>query len=270
MVRADPEFAWHADGRGPFRDIGYERLGQGFGGVAGFALGGPLGAIVGAIAGHAIDRARAARAGAGSAGSTDAKRVAFTAAVVVLGAKMAKADGFVSAEEIRAFKQVFHIPPEHMADVARLFNKAKQAADGYEPYAEQVAAMFADSPAVLEELLHALFTIAKADGVIHPKEREFVDRVGTIFGFSADQMRRIRAGEQDGAVDAANSYAVLGLSPKTSDAAVKAARRKLIRENHPDKLIAEGMPQEFVDLATEKMATINAAYDRIARDRGLT
>ena len=234
------------------------------GGVAGFAIGGPLGAVIGTLAGHVLDRARGARLGAQD---TEAKQIAFTAAVVVLGAKMAKADGVVTPAEIQTFKQIFHIPREHMEGVGRLFNEAKREASGYEPYAHQIATMFSRSPAVKEELLHALFEIAKADGVIHPKELEFMDRVGHIFGFGEETLARIRAGARG--PGESDPYATLGVSQQATSAEVKSAWRKLTRENHPDTLIAQGMPQEFIDLATEKMATINAAYDRIARERGI-
>ncbi len=135
------------------------------GGFAGFAFGGPLGALLGAYAGHAFDKARDGR---GRTEETVDKQVAFTIAVIVLSAKMAKADGHVSRDEVDAFKRIFHIPPDEMKNVGQIFDDARQDAKGFEVYAEQIAGMFAHQPAVLEELLGGLFHIAKADGIVHP------------------------------------------------------------------------------------------------------
>ncbi len=242
--------------------------GKVIGGVAGFAIGGPLGAILGAAAGHAIDRAKIQSAGGGTFDS-DTRQVAFTTAVIVLCAKMAKADGQVTPDEISAFKKMFQIPPEEVKTVGALFNEAKQEATGFEPYADQVGRLFAHEPAVLEELIAALFIIAKADGTIHPNELAFVERVAAIFGFSPHQFERLKTIHLGGGGGDADPYEILGLDKSASDKEVKSTYRKLTLENHPDTLMAQGVPQEFIDLATEKMATINAAYDQIAKMRGL-
>lgn len=234
------------------------------GGAAGFALGGPLGALIGALAGHAVDRATGG--GGDQAASGDGTRqIAFTIGVIVLSAKMAKADGVVTRDEIAAFRQIFRVPPHETKNVGRLFNQARRDARGFEPYARQLAGMFKDNPTVLEELLGALFHIAKADGVVDPAELDFLRQVADIFGFPASEFDRIYAGNV--APGEADPYRILGVSPDVSDDALKAAYRRLIRENHPDKLIAEGMPAEFVNLATERMAAINAAHDRIQKLR---
>nr|MBC8268410.1 TerB family tellurite resistance protein [Rhodospirillaceae bacterium] len=188
-------------------------------------------------------------------------------AVIVLSAKMAKADGVVSREEVSAFKQVFHIPADEMASVGKLFDEARKDASGFEPYAEQVAQMFAHEPAVLEELIGGLFHIALADGVIHPAEMDFLAKVSIIFGFSERDFDRLRASYDK--PETSSPYKVLGVDPDATDADVKKAYRKLLVVNHPDKLIAQGLPQEFIDLANEKMAAINAAYDTIKKQRGM-
>jgi DnaJ like chaperone protein len=236
--------------------------GKVIGGMAGFALGGPLGALLGAVAGHAVDRMR----GGGAATGED-RRLAFTIAVIVLSAKMAKADGHVSRDEIAAFKRVFHIPPDEMQDVGRLFDEARQDSRGFEPYAEQIARLFAREPALLEELLGSLFHIAMADGRLHPEELDYLRRIAVIFGFDARVFERIRASL--GESEDEDPYTVLGLNRGASDAELKRVYRDLSRENHPDSLIAQGMPKEFIDLANGKMAAINAAHDRIRRERGL-
>jgi len=244
--------------------------GKVIGGVAGFALGGPIGAILGATLGHSIDKAKIQQQGSASGIDNDARQVAFTTAVIVLCAKMAKADGQVTPDEIAAFKRIFQIPPAEQQNVGRLFNEARQEAAGFEPYAQQIATLFAHEPAVREEILGALFVIAKADGVIHPKELEFVEQVARIFGFGPHHFERLKAIHLGGGGDGeADPYEVLGVTRDASDADIKKAYRQLTRENHPDTLMAQGMPQEFIDLANEKMATINAAYDKVEKERSL-
>ena len=240
--------------------------GKVIGGVAGFAIGGPFGALLGAYAGHTMDRARERAASAGTPATAD-RQVAFTMAVIVLGAKMAKADGRVTRDEIAAFRQIFHIPPAEMKEVGKLFNAAAEDATGFEPYARQIADMFAHEPAVLEELLGGLFHIAKADGTVHTGELEYLRQVGAILGFEGHAFESIRAQHMGAA--AADPYDVLGLTSDATDAEVKTAYRKRSREYHPDTLIAQGLPQEFIDLATEKMTAINTAHDRIGKERGL-
>ncbi|MBO31961.1 MAG: TerB family tellurite resistance protein [Rhodospirillales bacterium] len=237
------------------------------GGVAGFALGGPLGAILGTVFGHAIDRSRATKRGEFVAESQQAKQTAFTVAVIVLSAKMAKADGQVTREEVDAFKRVFEIPENEMRDVGRLFDEARMDAQGYEPYAEQIGQMFAHDPAVLESLIGGLFHIAMADDVMHPNELEYLNNVAEAFGFIAHDFERIRASHMG--TKEANPYQILGVERDAGEKEIKSAYRKLIRENHPDTLIAQGMPQEFIDVANEKMARINGAYDQIEKERSL-
>lgn len=232
------------------------------GGVGGFALGGPLGALLGGLAGHAVDRLRG-----GESEGDGTRQVAFTIGVIVLGAKMAKADGQVTRDEVAAFKQVFHVPPEEMKNVARVFNLARQDASGFEPYAGQIARLFEPGSQVLEDLLHGLFHIAKADGVVHPSEIGYLAQVAEIFGFDEAAFARIR--EYHMGVDEADPYTILGVSHEASNDEIKAAWRRQINENHPDRAMAQGLPQEFVELANDKLAAINDAYDRIARQRGL-
>jgi len=185
----------------------------------------------------------------------------------VLGAKMAKADGVVTRDEVRAFREVFQIPPDEVRNVGRVFDMARKDASGYEPYARQVARLFSDNSAVLEDLLHGLFHIAKADGVVHPAEIAFLKGVAEIFGFDELDFQRIRAHHM--AADAADPYVILGVPHDADDDEVRRAYRRLIREHHPDRLIAEGLPQEFIDLGSQKMAHINDAYERVRRQRGI-
>ena len=229
------------------------------GAAAGLITGGPVGALLGAIAGHfLVDR--------DEENDGDAN-IAFTIAVIALSAKMAKADGIVTDDEVEAFERLFRVPPEEVANVRRVFDMARRDTAGYEAYAGQIARMFAGNPALLEDILDGLFEIAKADGVLHPAEAAFLERVAEIFGFAPNEFRRIRASHF--APDKADPYVVLGIAYDASDEEVRRTYRRLVKENHPDSLIGRGVPPEFVRLATDKLSAINVAYDKIEIERGL-
>ncbi len=231
------------------------------GAAAGLAIGGPIGALVGGFAGHyVIDRDRQGE-GEGE------NQVAFTVGVIALGAKMAKADGVVTKDEVNAFKEVFKVPEGEMKNVARVFNLAKQDVAGYEAYAEQLASMFKDNRKLLEDILDGLFHIAGADQVMHPKENEYLEQVALRFGLTETEFGYIKARHVPS--EKRNPFDVLEVSPDASNEEIKAHYRKLVSENHPDKLLARGVPEEFIDIATEKVAAINEAYDEIARERGI-
>lgn len=222
----------------------------------GLAVGGPLGALLGAVAGHfVIDRA------------FDDDEVVFTVALIALSAKMAMADGKVTNEEIRAFEDVLKVPPAERANVNRLYRIAQQDVAGFEAYAEQVARIYRDKPGTLEDVLDALFHIAKADKYIHPAEIEYLRTVADIFGFSEVEFARIRASHLG--TPRMDPYLVLGITPEISDDDLKRAYRRLVRENHPDTLIARGVPEELVSIASDKLAAINVAYEKIVKARGL-
>jgi len=226
------------------------------GAAAGLFVGGPIGALVGAVAGHFfLDR------------DSD-PGVTFTIAIIALAGKMAKADGVASEQEFEIFAKVFVMPPEEEANVRRIFNLARQDMAGFEHYAGQIAGLFRDNPAVLEDVLDGLFEIAKADGVLHPCEARFLERVAEIFGFAPNEYRRIRASHF--APELTDPYVILGLSYVADEEEIKQTYRRLVRENHPDSLIARGVPAEFIKLATDKLAAINTAYEKIRAERGLT
>jgi DnaJ like chaperone protein len=194
------------------------------------------------------------------------KDVAFTIAVVALSAKMAKADGIVSPLELEAFAEVFRYAPEEAGNVERVFNLAKQDVAGYETYADQIARLLKDDRKLLQHVLEGLMYVAAADGVLHPDEDEFLQSVATRFGFSDSEFRFFRARFVK---DHDNPYDALRLTPDASDAEIKTQYRKLVLDNHPDRLMANGVPADFLELANRKLAAINAAYEAIARERGL-
>ncbi len=266
--------------RGEIRErAGMTVWGKVLGGATGFAMGGPFGALLGGLAGHAVDwmrdstrslqeqEAPVGEAEADHRADDNTKKVAFTIAVIVLGAKMAKADGVVTKDEVHAFKQVFHVPPEEMKNVGRVFNQARKDSAGFEPYARQIARMFRHNPNVLEELLDGLFHIARADGQVSNAELAYLRQVAEIFGLDEAAWERVKASAA--AEEGQDPYELLGLDPQASDDAVKSAYRKLVRENHPDRLVSQGMPQEFIDMANDKLAAINSAYEQIRKQRGM-
>src|ERR1700744_4896229 len=174
---------------------------------AGFLFGGPIGALVGAVAGHfLIDH------------ETD-PGITFTIAVIALAGKMAKADGMVTDAELDAFARAFRVPPQEEANVRRIFNLARQDVAGYEAYAQQIARLFVGNPAILEDVLDGLFEIAKADGVLHPAESAFLERVADIFGFAPGEFRRIRATHF--APELTDPYVIMGLSYVAGDEEIK-------------------------------------------------
>lgn len=239
------------------------------GGVTGFMTGGPIGAVLGAAMGHAAD------SGAGRADLTallGSREQLFAVSVVVLSAKLAKCDGPVKRAEVDAFKRMFRIPPQNMAEVGQLFDQAREDAQGFEPFADRVGQAFADNRAMLEDVLAALFTIARADAPLTRGEVAFLQRVQVGFGLDAAAWERARDGQgpraaaQEQGVD---PYATLGLPPNATDEEVRATWRRLMRENHPDALLARGVTPDFSKRASDKVAEINNAWDRIKRARKL-
>lgn len=261
------------------------------GGVAGFAVGGPAGAVMGAAIGHAADSGALPQLrkglkgfmpqglGGASAPLNSARLAAmlgqrdqlFAIAAVTLSAKLAKCDGPVNRQEIDAFKRAFHVPPQNVAMVGRLFDEARATAQGFEPFADELALAFeADNRVLLEEVLRSLVVIARADGPLKPAETTFLAEVHRrlrLDRFAWDQAMNGQSRAR--ASDEGDPYAELGLTRQASNEELREARKRLMRENHPDSLAARGVPPEFVARATERAARVNAAWDRIKRERGL-
>lgn len=246
------------------------------GGAAGLALGGPLGALLGAAAGHVMyDRRARDLQGlyaddGGGPGLEDAQ-LSFLLGFIALAAKVAKADGRVTRDEVAAMKSVVDIPEDVEAMVRDVFNEAKKDAEGYEPYARQVAQLLNYKRAVLEDMLGALVMISHADGVYSPAERACIAGIARVFRLRESDVRRIeRMFVMDGADAGGDPYEILGVSPDAGDREVKGAYRAFLKDNHPDKVRAQGLPEEFVEVANRKVAEVNAAYDRIKRERDLS
>ena len=257
------------------------------GGTAGFFVGGPYGAVIGAALGHAADSGsvESIRRPFMQAAPFNPARVAsllgrreevFAITVTVLAAKLCKCDGPVKRAEIDAFKRNFRIPPASARGIGRLFDQARDSTDSFEPYAAQLAEAFADTRGVLEQVQASLFNIARADGPVNPREQDFLQRVHRRLGL--DQLSWDRAfgdrtfGEtprRPAPVGDGDPYLELGVSRSTSGEELRATWKRLMRENHPDSLASRGVPADFVARASEKVARINAAWDQIKRERGL-
>lgn len=192
---------------------------------------------------------------------------AFTLALIALSAKMAMADGAVTASEIRAFYRGVDIPAGIEVQVEKLFDLARQDVAGFESYARKIRSIFADSPDTLEHVLDSLFFIASADGMVHEAELDYLKSVSTIFGFDDARFEQLVAQHilvDDGSVD---PYTVLGLAHGADPAEVRRVYRQLVAEHHPDRLIAKGVPEELIGVATARMAAVNRAYERITKRR---
>ncbi|WP_299144675.1 molecular chaperone DjiA [uncultured Tateyamaria sp.] len=194
------------------------------------------------------------------------RSVAFAIAVIALGAKMAKADGHVTRDEVTAFREVFHIAAKDEAGAARVFNLARTDVAGFEDYATRIHAMFASQPETLTDLLEGLFHIAMADGFYHPNEDAFLEEVSHIFAISDSDFKALRARFVPDAVP--DPYSVLGVASDMDLADIRTAWRKLVRENHPDAMMARGVPEEAVRLAEKRMIDINRAWEDIQSERG--
>lgn len=249
------------------------------GGTAGFFVGGPYGAVIGAALGHAADtgqsdafrRPATPFTPARVAGMFGRRDEVFAITVTVIAAKLCKCDGPVNRQEIDAFKRNFRIPPGSSRGIGRMFDQARDSSEPFEPYVTQLAETFDDNRGVLEQVLTSLFNIARADGPLTNGEQDFLRRVHQHMRL--DQISWERAyGEQPRSamsqpVD--DPYLELGVSRSATGPELRAAWKRLMRENHPDSLAARGVPADFIARATDKVARINAAWDYIKRERGL-
>lgn len=194
-----------------------------------------------------------------------ARSIAFTIAVIALGAKMAKADGQVTRDEVTVFRQIFHIASEDEPKAAQVFNLARQDVAGFDAYARKVAAMFEDRHQTLFDLLEGLFHIAIADGNYHPGEDSFLREVADIFGMTEGEFRTLRARFVEDATP--DPYAILGASPSMDYDALRARWKELVRNTHPDQMNARGLPQEAIRLSEKRLIKINAAWEEIRKER---
>ena len=238
------------------------------GGAAGMALGGPIGAILGIAAGHGVDKVSKFDIDESNKKfSNDQKEQIFATSVIAISAKLAKADGKISKSEILAFKKIFEFPAEDEKAISNIFNSAKENIDDYKGIAEQVYKVFKSDRGLLFELLNSLFSIAYADGELHPKEKVMLSEIAKIFQISDNEFESLnnifeaKISQDNTSIN--RSYKILGLSENASLEQVSNQYRKLIKEYHPDKLQGMGLPKEFIELANQKLSAINKAYTEI-------
>lgn len=201
--------------------------------------------------------------GGGAAHREDA--LPFIVGMITLGAKMAKADGVVTKDEVRAFKKAFKVSDAEMKHAARVFNLAKQDVAGYETDAAQIVTVFNGDRKALEYVLEGLLHIATADGVLHRQEENFLRKVAKQFAFTDAEFASMKA--RHAAADDRNPYEMLGVKPSVSDEELKSQYERLVAEAQPDKFVERGMPKEFIVIATAKLAALKEAYEAISRER---
>jgi len=229
------------------------------GGVIGFSLGGPFGALLGSFLGGKISNISSSN----TFGNQQNSQQIFALSLIILSAKLSKADGRVSKEELIAVKEKLQIPDSEIDQVAKIFNKAKDESTGYEPYAKQISEIFKGNQNVLEEVINILFYIAEADGHVSNEEESMIANIAFIFGLSQNQYESIK--ETRKSSDKLNPYIVLESQPTDDLKSIRKKYIKLSKEHHPDLLISKGVPIEVINESKNKMRAINAAWDQIQK-----
>lgn len=229
------------------------------GGVIGFSFGGPFGALLGSFLGGKISRLSSSKK---ISGQQNAQEV-FALSLIILSAKLSKADGHVSKEELIAVKEKLQIPDSDIDQVAQIFNKAKDESTGYEPYAKQIAEIFKGNINVLEEVINILFYIAEADGHVSSDEEDMIANIAYIFGLSQKQYQSIKESRKSS--DKLNPYIVLESQPTDDLQIIRKKYIKLSKEHHPDLLMSKGVPVEVINESKNKMRAINAAWDQVQK-----
>ena len=228
------------------------------GGMIGFSLGGPFGMLLGSLIGGKISRAK------GSINNSFAQPQQILAlSLIVLSAKLSKADGQVSKEELIAVKDKLKIPENEIDQVGKIFNKAKNESTGYKPYAEQIAQIYRGNLNVLEEVINILFYIAEADGNISQAELVMIEDIARIFGLSESQFDSLKESRKSS--DKLNPYIVLESNPDDSITEIRKRYIKLSKEHHPDLLLSKGVPPEVIEESKKKMRSINSAWDQVQK-----
>jgi len=229
------------------------------GGFIGFSFAGPIGALIGSVVGGKISSTRRSS----FQHSFAPPQQVFAIALIILTAKLAKADGQVSKEELIAIKNKLKIPDHEIGQVEKIFNKAKEDSLGYEPYAQQIAQIYRNNPAVLDEVINILFYIAEADGKVSDSEITMIRNIAGIFNISQNQFESIRESRKDS--DKLNPYIVLGCSSNDDFVTIRKKYLKLSKEHHPDVLMNKGVPPEVIEESKKKMRSINSAFDQIEK-----
>lgn len=253
-----------------------------FGGTLGFLLGGPLGAVLGGALGSNLSGETSSFGGStlGGGGGTARARspqdmqLVFALALTSLAAKVAKADGKVTQKEIQTFdgflSQSLRLSTEDRRLAAKVFNEARQSTTPVSEFTRQIRGLFRAEPHRLRDIVTILLTVALADGHLHPKEEQLIQRIARDFRMTDADYQSCKATFSAATGQSTISpYEVLGVAPTASDSELRTAHRKLVREYHPDTLQSKGLPEEFMEFATEKMTAINDAWAKVKAERGI-
>jgi len=255
--------------------------GKVIGSGAGIVLGGPLGAVLGLALGHKIDKIRKLDAknfntsqkqsneNQFSQFNDQEKQLAFATGVIVIAAKLSKADGQVSQDEVKKFREVFDFDSKDEFAIGEIFNSAKKSSDGYELYAKQLLSVFGSQQELYIEFINSLYKIALADGDLHPNEEKMIKGIAEIFKMPINLVESIKVQffEVNRQYKTSDDYKILLSEPNDTDTELKNKYYKLVKEYHPDTLVSKGLPDEFLKFANERLSRINEAYDRIVRNR---
>ena len=231
------------------------------GGMLGLSLGGPFGMLIGSILGGKITRMRAQK----SFSAIGQSQKIFALSLIVLSAKLSKADGQVSREELVAVKEKLKIPENELDEVGKIFNQAKEESTGYEPYAQQIAQFYKGNLNILEEVINILFYIAESDGEVTSEETRMIEKIAYIFGLSEKQYNSIKESRKSS--DKLNPYLVLESNPNDDLQTIRKRYIKLSKEHHPDLLLSKGVPEEVIEESKKTMRAINSAWDQIQKLR---
>ena len=231
------------------------------GGLLGFVVLGPIGALVGSVIGSNLSsRSKRKRP------NNFDKQVAFFAALFACLAKIAKADGRVDESEIKKIEEIISIKlnlnKEHRKFAINIFQKAKDDNVSFESYASNIYQILSSSQNSLLVFYEILFELALADGILHPKEDELLKKIPRIFRFDKNVYKSLYEKYVD---RNRNYYEVLGLSENSSFSEIKKAYLKKRKEFHPDTLIGKGLPEEFIGKAKEKFIEIQEAYEALEK-----
>ncbi len=243
-------------------------FGKIMGGSVGFMLGGPIGALIGVSLGHALidDKTRAGYAEQGRLTGQEQRQAVFFTAIFAMLGKMAKADGRVCEHEIgvvRTFmRDKLRLDPVTQKFAMGVFNEAKDNNTPFEDYARQFGQVFQREPQLRTMFFEMLFSVALADGVLHPAEEKILRSAPSLLGLQSNAYEMVK---RQFVSDLSHYYAVLGLENGADASAVKKAYRKLVSEYHPDKVVSKGLPEDFIKFAEEKFREINEAYEAIQK-----
>ena len=254
--------------------------GKVIGGGAGMLLGGPLGAVLGLALGSKIDKVRKANSKNMHASgekmngnqfsqySENEKQLAFATGVIVIAAKLSKADGQVTQDEVKKFREVFNFDPKDEIAIGKIFNSAKKNSNGYELYAKQLLSVFGNQQGLYIEFINSLYKIALADGDLHENEEKMIKDIAKIFKMPINLVESIKVQFfKEDQQNISDDYKVLLSESNDSDEEIKKKYYKLAKEYHPDTLISKGLPDEFLKFANERLSSINESYDRIIQYR---